>query len=69
MQSEQYKEIEENTRVEKTSDLFKRIRDTMGIFHTKLGTIKDRNSMALTEAEQIKKSGKNTQNYTKKKKF
>ena len=40
MQSEQYKEIEENTRVEKTSDLFKRIRDTMGIFHTKLGTIK-----------------------------
>ena len=51
----------------KTGDLFKKNRDTMGTFHTKMGTIKDRNGMDLTEAEEIKKSGKNTQkNYTKK---
>ena len=50
----------------KTRDLVKKIRDTKGIFHAKMGTIKDRNSMDLTEAEDIKKSGKNTQkNYTK----
>ena len=52
--------------MEKTRELFKRIRDTMRIFHAKMGTIKDRNSTGLTEAEQIKKSGKNTQNCTKK---
>ena len=51
----------------KTRDLFKKIRDTKGTFHAKMGTIKDRNSMDLTEAEDIKKSGKHTQkNCTKK---
>ena len=49
----------------KTRDLFKKIRDTKGPFHSKMGPIRDRNSMGLTEAEQIKKSGKNTQNCTK----
>ena len=65
--SDQYKEIEENNRMGKTRDLFKKIRDTNGIVHAKMGTIKDRNSMDLTEAEDIKRSGKNTQkNCTKK---
>ena len=50
----------------KTRDLFKKIRDTKGTFHAKLGSIKDRNSMDLTEAEDIKRGGKNTQNCTKK---
>ena len=49
------KEIEENNRMGKTRDLFKKIRDTKGIFHAKMSTIKDRNSMDLTEAEDIKK--------------
>ena len=49
------KEIEENNRMEKTRDLFKNIRDTKGIFHAKMGSIKDRNGMDLTEAENIKK--------------
>ena len=49
------KEIEENNRMGKTRDLFKKIRDTKGKFHAKMGTIKDRNSMDLTEAEDIKK--------------
>ena len=53
--SDQCKEIEENNRMGKTRDLFKKIRDTKGIFHAKMGTIKDRNSMDLTEAEDIKK--------------
>ena len=53
--SDQYKEIEENNRMGKTRDLFKKIRDTKGIFYTKMGTIKDRNGMGLTEAEDIKK--------------
>ena len=53
--SEQSKEIEENNRMEKTRDLFKKIRDTKVIFQGKTGTIKDRNSMDLTEAEDIKK--------------
>ena len=48
---DQCKEIEENNRMGKTSDLFKKIRDTKGIFHAKMGTIKDRNCMDLTEAE------------------
>ena len=52
---DQCKEIEENNRMEKTRDLFKEIRDTKGTFHAKMGTIKDRNSMDLTEAEEIKK--------------
>ena len=51
----------------KTRDLFKKIRDTKGTFHEKMGSIKDRNGMDLTEAEDIKRGGKNTQkNYTKK---
>ena len=53
--SDQYKEIEENNRLEKTRELFKKIRDTKGTFHTKMGSIKDRNGMDLTEAEDIKK--------------
>ena len=53
--SDQCKEIEENNRMGKTRDLFKKIRDTKGTFHAKMGTIKDRNSMDLTEAEAIKK--------------
>ena len=53
--SNQCKEIEENNRMGKTRDLFKKIRDTKGIFHAKMGSIKDRNGMALTEAEDIKK--------------
>ena len=50
----QYKEIEENNRMRKTRDLFKKIRDTKGIFHAKMSSIKDRNGMDLTEAEDIK---------------
>ena len=53
--SNQCKEIEENNRIGKTRDLFKKIRDTKGIFHAKMGTIKDRNGMDLREAEDIKK--------------
>ena len=53
--SEQCKEIEENNRMGKTRDLFKKIRDTKGKFHAKLGTVKHRNVMDLTEAEDIKK--------------
>ena len=53
--SDQCKEIEGNNRMGKTRDLFKKIRDTKGIFHAKMSTIKDRNGMDLTEAEDIKK--------------
>ena len=53
--SDQCKEIKENNRMEKTRDPFKKIRDTKGTFHTKMGSIKDRNGMDLTEAEDIKK--------------
>ena len=53
--SDQCKEIEENNRMGKTRDLFKKIRDTKGTFHAKMGTIKDRNNMDLTEAEYINK--------------
>ena len=53
--SDQCKEIEENNRMGKTKDLFKKIRDTKKTFHAKMCTIKDRNSMDLTEAEDIKK--------------
>ena len=60
-------QIEENNRMGKTGDLFKKIRDTKGTFHAKMGSIKDRNGRDLTEAEDIKRGGKNTQNnYTKK---
>ena len=54
--SDQCKEIEGNNRMGKTRDFFKKIRDTNGTFHVKMGMIKDRNSMDLTEAEDIKKS-------------
>ena len=65
--SDQCKEIEENNRMGKTRDLFKKIRDTKGRFHAKMGIIRDRNRMDLTKAEDIKKRCKNTQkNYTKK---
>ena len=53
--SDQCKEIEENNRMRKTRDLFKKIRDTNGTFHAKMGTIKERNGMDLTEAEDINK--------------
>ena len=53
--SDQCKEIEENNRLGKTRDLFKKIRDTKGIFHAKISPIKDRNGMDPTEAEDIKK--------------
>ena len=60
--SDQCKEIEETNRMGKTRDLFKKIRDTKGTFHAKMGSIKDRNSMDLTEVEDVKKrrGGKNT---------
>ena len=65
--SEQCNEIEENNRMGKTRDLFKKIRDTKGNFHAKVSTIKDRNGVDLAETEDIKKKCKNTQkNYTKK---
>ena len=65
--SDQCKEIEENNRIGKTSDLFKKIRDTKGTFHAKMGSIKDRNNMDLTEAEVLRRGGKNAQkNCTKK---
>ena len=65
--SNQCKEIEENNRMGKTRNLFKKIRDTKGTFHAKMGSIKDRNGMDLTEAEIFRKGGKNTQkNCTKK---
>ena len=64
--SDQCREIEENNRMGKTRDLFKKIRDTKGIFHAKMGTIQDRNGMDLTEAEGIKKRWQEyTENYTK----
>ena len=65
--SDQCKEIEENNRMGKTTDLLKKNRDTKGIFHAKMGTTKDRNGMDLTEAEILRRGDKNTQkNYTKK---
>ena len=59
--SDQCKETEENNRMGKTRDLFKKIRDTKGTFHAKIGSVKDRNGMDLTEAEDIKKRCRNTQ--------
>ena len=64
--SNQCKEIDENNRMGKTRDLFKKIRDSKGTFHSKMGSIKDRNGMDLTEAEDIKKRW---QEYTEKKIF
>ena len=64
--SDQCKEIEENNRTGKTRDVFKKIRDTKGTFHAKMGTVKDRNGMDLTEQTVLRRGGKNTQkNYTK----
>ena len=69
--SDQCKEIEENNRMGKIRDLFKKIRDSKVTFHAKMGSIKDRNGMDLTEAEEqkqkiLRRGGKNTQNYTRK---
>ena len=65
--SDQCKEIEENSRMGKTRDLFKKIRDTKGTFHAKMGSIKDRNGRDLTEAEDIKKRWQEyTEEYTEK---
>ena len=66
--SDQCKEIEENSRMGKTRNLFKKIRDTKGIFRAKMGSIKDTNDMDLTEAEDIKKRWQEytEKNYTKK---
>ena len=65
--SNQCKETEENNRMGNTRELFKKIRDTKGTFHANMGSIKDRNGMDLTEAEDIRRGGKNTQkNYIKK---
>ena len=58
--SDQCKEIEENNRMGKIRGIFKKIRDTKGTFHAKMGTIKDRNGMDLTEAEDIKKRWQKT---------
>ena len=64
--SNQCKETEENNRMGKTRALFKKMRDTKGTFHAKTGTIKDRNVMVLTEAEDIKKRQENTEELYKK---
>ena len=65
--SDQCKEIEENNRMGKTIDLFKKIRDTKGTFHAKMGSIKDRNGMDLTKQKILRRGGKTTKkNYTKK---
>ena len=58
--SDQCKEIEENNRMGKTRDLFKKMRDTKGTFHAKMGSTKDRNGMDLTEAEILRRGGENT---------
>ena len=63
--SDQCKEIEENNRMGTTRDLFKKIRDTKGTFHAKMSSIKDRNGMDLTEADILRRGGKNTQNCPK----
>ena len=63
--SNQCKEIEENSRMGKTRDRFKKIRDTKGTFHAKMGSIKDRNGMDLTEAEDIKRWQEYTELYKK----
>ena len=65
--NDQCKEVEENNTIGKTRDLFKKIRDTKGTFHAKMGSIKDRNGMDLTEQKILRRGGKNTQkNCTKK---
>ena len=64
--SNQHKEIDKNNRMGKARDFFKKIRDTKGTLRANMNTRNDRNSMDLTEAEDIKRGGKNTQNCTKK---
>ena len=64
--NDQCKEIEENNRMGKTRDLFKKISDTKGTFHAKMGSIKDRNGLDLTEAEDIKRWQETQKNCTKK---
>ena len=64
--SDRCKDIEENNRIQKTRDPFKKIRGTKGTFYAKMGTKQDRNCMALTEAEILRRGCKNTQNYTEK---
>ena len=64
--SDQLKEIEENNRMGKTRDFLKKIKDTKGTFHAKMGSIKNRNGMDLTEQKILRRGGKNTQNYAKK---
>ena len=65
--SDQCKEIEENNRIRKTRDFFKKSRDTKGTFHAKMGPIKERNGMELTEADDIKKRWQEyTEEHTKK---
>ena len=63
--SDQCKEIEENNRMGKTRDLFNKIRDTKGTFHAKMGSIRDRNDIDLTEAEDIKRWQEYTENCTR----
>ena len=65
----QCNEIEENNRMGKTRDLFKKIRDTKGTFHAKMSSIKDRNCMDLTKQKMLRRGGKNTQKNYKKKIF
>ena len=67
--SHQCKEIEEKNRMGKTSNLFKKIRDTKGTFHAKMGSIKDRNGMDLQKQKILRRGGKNTQNNCTKKIF
>ena len=65
--NEQFKEIEENKRMGKTRDLFKKMGDTKGTFHAEMGSIKDRNGVDLQRQKILRRGGKNTQeNYTKK---
>ena len=65
--SVQYKEIEENNTMGKTRDFFKKMRDTKGTFHAKMGSVKDRNGMDLKKQKILRRGGKNTQrNYTRK---
>ena len=64
--SDQCKEIEENSRMGEIRNLFKKTRDTQGIFHAKMGTIKNRNSMELTRVEDIKRCKNTQKNYTRK---
>ena len=64
--SDQCQEIKENDRLEKTRDLFKKISDIKGLFHAKMGSIKNRNGMDLKKQKILRRGGKNTQNCTKK---